>query len=381
MIGKKTAGICLNMIVKNETKVLDRLFRSVKDFIDYYVIVDTGSTDGTPEFIRQKMGEYGIEGEVHIREWINFGVNRDEALQLACASGRNRWALLIDADEELGCSDPEFFGRMQPGITYELEKHHGKMRYAAPGIIDLTRIRWQWRGALHEYLVEVDSNARRERSKDVWVIYHPGEGARSHGVSTREKYLRDASVLEQELGKDPNDARNRFYLAQSYRDASEWQAAYDNYRIRAGMPGWEEENFVAQFEAGRAARALGLPHATVLAELLAAYNLRPTRAEPLHELAAHCRKLDRYGEAYLFAKMGVQIPCPPDLLFVHHDVYDWRLMDEFSIAAYWIGNYRESLDLCRKLLQLAAVGVDISQEDQRRIEENLAFARQKVEAV
>ena len=38
-------NICLNMIVRNETGVLGRCFASLKDFIDYYVIVDTGSIE------------------------------------------------------------------------------------------------------------------------------------------------------------------------------------------------------------------------------------------------------------------------------------------------------------------------------------------------
>ena len=49
MIEKTT--ICLNMIVKNELKVLPRLFDSLIDYIDSYLIVDTGSTDGTQEYI------------------------------------------------------------------------------------------------------------------------------------------------------------------------------------------------------------------------------------------------------------------------------------------------------------------------------------------
>ena len=49
---KQYNRICLNMIVKNETPVLGRLFASVKDIISNYVIVDTGSTDGTPDFIK-----------------------------------------------------------------------------------------------------------------------------------------------------------------------------------------------------------------------------------------------------------------------------------------------------------------------------------------
>jgi glycosyltransferase involved in cell wall biosynthesis len=75
------AKICLNMIVKNETPVLGRLFDSVKDIIDYYIIADTGSTDGTPEFIRQEMERHGIPGEVLHHKWVNYGFNRNQALQ------------------------------------------------------------------------------------------------------------------------------------------------------------------------------------------------------------------------------------------------------------------------------------------------------------
>src|SRR6185369_10946241 len=84
MAGRKT-NICLNMIVKNEVKVLPRLIRSVKDYIDYYVIVDTGSTDETIALIKREMSACGIEGEVHERPWVNFGVNRQQALELAVA--------------------------------------------------------------------------------------------------------------------------------------------------------------------------------------------------------------------------------------------------------------------------------------------------------
>ena len=54
------------MIVKNESKRLPTLFESLKDAIDYYVIVDTGSTDNTPELIKELMDGYGIE-KGHIR--------------------------------------------------------------------------------------------------------------------------------------------------------------------------------------------------------------------------------------------------------------------------------------------------------------------------
>ena len=48
---KKT--ICLNMIVKNEAHIILETLNSVKKYIDYWVISDTGSTDGTQTVIKE----------------------------------------------------------------------------------------------------------------------------------------------------------------------------------------------------------------------------------------------------------------------------------------------------------------------------------------
>lgn len=378
MTGRKT-NICLNMIVKNEVKVLPRLIRSVKDYIDYYVIVDTGSSDDTIALIKREMAAYGIEGEVHERPWVNFGVNRQQALELAVAANKADYLLFIDADEELVTSDPNFYEKLESGVSYELEKHQGELRYAVHHLVNVRAGHYRWEGPVHNYLVELqDAPPRREVRKDAWIVYHDAQGAKSHGVTQEEKFLRDARLLEAELERNPNDARSRFYLAQSYRDAEQYERALEHYKKRAAMEdGWDEERFMAQLEVGRVCMQLQKSESSILSELLAAYALRTTRAEPLFELARYYRQKGGYAMATLFAKAGLQTPRPDDRLFVIDSIYSWRLLDELAVGAHWVGDYATTVSACQTLLELPERGVDIPEHEIERIRDNLAAAEEE----
>jgi tetratricopeptide (TPR) repeat protein len=374
----RKTNICLNMIVKNETKVLDRLFRSVKDYIDYYVIVDTGSSDGTQQLIKERMSAYGIEGEVHERPWVNFGVNRQQALELATQAGRADWLLFIDADEELGVSNPAFYRELAPGVTYDIEKHHSGVRYAVPHLVNVRDTVWRWKGPVHNYLERQGGSAQRALRKDVWIIYHAGQGAKSQGVTPEQKYLRDARLLEEDLKQNPGSPRSQFYLGQSYKHAGRLDDAFAAYKARTELEGWVEEKYMAQLELGRVAKLIGKDEAVIVRELLQAYQLRPTRAEPLFELASYFRPLRMYGKAYLFAKLGSGMQRPDDSLFVAQDVYDWRLLDELGVAAYWVGKYDEARAACDEVLRRVAQGVAVPEDALKRIRANLDFAQAKL---
>jgi glycosyltransferase involved in cell wall biosynthesis len=89
-------SICLNMIVKNEAHVIARCLASARPLVDAWCIVDTGSSDGTQDKVRELMA--GVPGTLHERPWKNFGHNRSEALELARTEGCD-YLLFIDADE------------------------------------------------------------------------------------------------------------------------------------------------------------------------------------------------------------------------------------------------------------------------------------------
>src|SRR5690349_21499671 len=89
-----TKRLCLCMIVRDEAHVIVRALHSVRDLIDYWVICDTGSIDSTPALILRSLA--GIPGELHRVPWVDFGVNRTQAIRLA--SGKADYILVMDAD-------------------------------------------------------------------------------------------------------------------------------------------------------------------------------------------------------------------------------------------------------------------------------------------
>ena len=58
---EKNPTLCLNIIVKNESRIISRLFDSVINIIDCYCICDTGSTDNTIQIIEDYFREKNLE--------------------------------------------------------------------------------------------------------------------------------------------------------------------------------------------------------------------------------------------------------------------------------------------------------------------------------
>ena len=93
----KKQRIVLCMIVKNESKVIERCFDSVRSFVDEYVICDTGSTDGTQDVMKKYWKKHKLTGKVYDKPWVSFCHNRQEAFDLG--KGRGDYIMTIDADE------------------------------------------------------------------------------------------------------------------------------------------------------------------------------------------------------------------------------------------------------------------------------------------
>jgi tetratricopeptide (TPR) repeat protein len=363
------ARLGLHMIVKDEAPVIERCLRSVLPLVDWWVISDTGSTDGTQDIVRRTAAD--TPGVLLERPWVSFGHNRQEALDAARAfehATPDDYVLWIDADEQLVDVPPAGVERRDlTADGYYLEVEFGTTRYARLAVVRLDRP-WRWTGAIHEYL-DLPGATLETLTKPRVLVRN--EGARSRDPET---YRKDAAVIEAELRRDPDDPRLQFYLGQSWRDAGEPERALTAYRTRAANPrGWDQERWYALFQIGVCLARLNSPLAEVCAAYLDAYAAGPMRAEPLVALARVEREHDRFEVALLYARAALAIPEPgPDALFVDRDTYTWRAYDELAVSCYWTGRYEEGIQAAERALAVRPAD--------QRLRANLDWCREKARA-
>ena len=89
--------------------------------------------------------------------------------------------------------------------------------------------------------------------------------------------------------------------------------------------------------------------------------------------ARGCPVLPRQGHLRARVRIRgarVEIPYPKDALFIQDWIYQYGLLDELAINAYWTGKYQECADACDRLLTEGKLPTD----KRVRVQKNKDFA-------
>ena len=318
--------VCLNMIVKNESKIIERLLHSVLPIIDTYCICDTGSTDDTKNIIKKFFDKVNIKGKIIEEPFKNFGYNRTFALKEA--KNMADYLLFLDADMKLEI-DKSFDKNKLVHDCYNINQGNKNFTYSNLRLVR-TDVEVECVGYTHEYY-SIKKQNHILKNLDNVRINDIGDGG-----CKENKFTRDKCLLEDYLKIDPNCVRTHFYLANTYLSLGNIDKSIEYYKKRIELGGWEEENFYSRYKLGKCYYSKG-DHEKAIITWMEAYNYRPTRAESLYEIVKHYRITGKYYLCFQFYKIAKSIPYPKnDLLFIHKDIYDFRLDYEFSVICYYI---------------------------------------------
>lgn len=340
--------ITLIMIVKNESKIIERCLNSVKDFIDYVVISDTGSTDNTPEIIESYLSRNNIKGAVYRDQWKNFGYNRTKSL----TNGQDwldkrqidktkNYFITIDADMILVLNN---FNKKQllEKQSWSLLQMNNSIKYYNMRLFR-SDLHYKCLGVTHEYW-GCDGNPSEGKFEGMYIDDRGDGGCKS------DKFTRDIELLTKGLEEEPSNHRYYFYLAQSYGDSGDFENAIKWYKKRVEAGGWFEEVFISYKRIGELYMELKQEENAVF-YWLKAYEHIPQRSETLYKLANHYRNKSNNNTSIMFIKQGLSIPYPNDLvLFLEYQVYEHKFIEELGIVGYYVNKKHEGLLACQYLL-------------------------------
>jgi tetratricopeptide (TPR) repeat protein len=292
-----TLSACL--IVRNESLVLERCLASLSGVVDEIVVVDTGSTDGTPEIAA------GFGARICRHAWRDdFSAARNVGLDVASGD----WILAIDADEYLAAETRRHVRAVvdhtdADGILItqrNLLAPDDLIQFAESRIVRLFRRRDDVRfaGIIHE---EVTADITRRGGRIAGspiVIVHDGYASETtQGAGTRAE--RNLPLLLRAAADTPLDPYLQFHLGATYQHLGRHADARRHLQQVWQLP---HEGLNTEVLANAAVRLAQLALGDCRNESVVRYAGRALALEPNHVLAHYLSglalmRLGRSGDA------------------------------------------------------------------------------------
>ena len=383
--GPSGLKICVYTICKNERKFVDRFVRFCEGADGIYVL-DTGSTDGTPE----RLAELGVNVKIMpFESWKTI-----EEYDAILARGGRPWrfdlprninmemmpedtdvCVCIDLDEVLvpgwreiiegvwtpginhldyqfawGMKEPapedneELYKRLQKKIETNVCFHYNKFH---------SRHGYIWVSPVHEKIVTTADFAGKERMasyRECLVCHYPDPS------KSRGQYL---ALLQLGVMEDNNDVHSHFYYGRELTYYGKWAEAIPQLQRFLDHPnakGWGPER-------GNACSLISIANMTLSNEqgidenkkaelrkesirwaMRACYEQGGQR-EAWVELSTRMRDLGDNPGSYWAAKMALKIDpihCARGYLN-NQNAWTWEPHDLAGVAAYWMGLKDESM--------------------------------------
>jgi hypothetical protein len=287
LITEKMPTVCLNMIVKDESHIIEKTLENLcsKIKFSYWVICDTGSTDNTAEIITAFFKKQNIPGELHSHKWVDFAFNRTIALNQAY--NKTDLLLVFDADDAL-C------GKINIPKQVLHDEYHLKFgsaegtNYTRVLLINNRKI-FKYLSVLHEFISCTEPNAT---STVIDGDYYVISGRSGNRNKDPEKYLKDARILEAAyaVALKADDAlylRYAFYCANSYKDYGKFDDAIKWYKITLSHENqWVQEKYISCLYIYNCYNSLNQPEQGFF-YLVKALNYDKERVECIYPLLVH----------------------------------------------------------------------------------------------
>ncbi len=222
----------------NSGEIIGDALRSVVDWVDVILVIDTGITDNTLEIARDIAGSKLVVRQFPWRD--DFAAARNFALEAAAELGAD-WAVTLDSDERLVIDESEICAALSATGADSLHVKQVNGTYGKERIFRLPA-RGRYVGPTHEAFIREGGNAE---VLDGMLFAELGKTHEQY----RQKAERDIAILTRHTAEHPDDPRWFYYLGDSLAGLGRHDEAIVAFRVCASLNGWDEESAWAMYRA------------------------------------------------------------------------------------------------------------------------------------
>lgn len=232
----------------NNADIIGDALRSVVEWVDACLVIDTGVTDRSLEIAREIAGEKYVERRFR---WVSdFSAARNFALGAAAELGGD-WALTVDTDERIELRGEDLRAALEAATEGVLMVMDASGTYAKERVFRLPA-KARFTGPTHE---SYPSYQVGTRTLDLVRFVELPKSPEAY----RAKFERDVEILRRHTRAHPKDPRWFYYLGDALHNLKRYDEAIRAYRACAALRGWNEESAWACYRAAEALIASGRP--------------------------------------------------------------------------------------------------------------------------
>jgi glycosyltransferase involved in cell wall biosynthesis len=343
----------LVMIVKNSGEILRECLQKNRNFIDHWTIVDTGSTDNTPDIIREELRD--IPGTLHFSEFTNFSETRNKAFELA--DKKCKYMIVLDDSYEIGNGKEmrEYLQKsnadvIQSKIAFKRDAILTDLYYSNRITKSLLGLRYKFR--VHEIL-DIPDKIRRKRTdtvdeKTFYIIDHTNK---EHGSRTQARNKRDIEHLLLDLNDYPKEPRLLYYLAVTSFNLVQPDEAIKYLTKLLDMTNIKEYTYYAEYNLILQNYIKTDDRATYQKKLMNLQQRYLDRAEPTYKLAVSFYEEGQLDKINAIMDRLIQVPLPQlSYTILEHDVYEYQIPYLYCEVKFKMGLIEKGVTVLKNLL-------------------------------
>ena len=389
---KAKVSVCI--IVKNEP-LLEGCLKSIRDFVEEIVVVDTGSTDNTPDVAKK----YADIFEVYTacNDPANGAINDfSEARQRSFDLSTQPWVLWMDADDIIVGMDklakliemhqPTSYGKESLCFMFPYEyaynnKEECIMIHYRERLV-LNHKLYKWVNPVHEVLIPKEGTQMSYLTSEDLVYKHQRQYSNKPGEPGR-----NLRILERYIKDHGDDARQQYYIGLEYFNSGMIDKAYISLSKYIDMSGWDDEKCMACLKMvdicyGKADYIDGLRWAFKAVECKENWGeCYFALAKMFYHIAQKGgpSEMRNWQKCSHFAKLGLQMETTKTLLFINPQERAFIIHQYLNVALSKIGDIHGAIASCNA--GLSANPEDSNLQFNKKFFENIIFKNDATNAI